>query len=883
MASHIPRGARGLAPAAFAAALLLGPSTPAQDPRAPAPAGPAAGAASDPGVFLERVEAAWQTRDLDAWMALWASASDAELALERAAARTAFEADETVLTFLRRPEPGAADRRFSAEVQVFTVEEPRARVAFWTLHFERGASGWALSAREESGQMDGLVHLSLGPRAFRARNLPLRFQDFDLLLEDGTLFTSPDPVGPTLVVFVGRGRARFAPAPAAEREQLRQFSGRTAIDREVGWAFLRLQPVELLRLLGTRVLEDEKPAPSRRAEAERVFRARAERSFVVDAPLPRSPWWLLPGHGDAVVDFPWGRKHVLTFALTAGEAEDVNLFDRDRGLQICSYASSGRVDYNEDDEREIDVLEHDLSVRFEPERFELSAVHRMRIKLLVPAATLRLRLHDDFRVSSVQTGSGGSLLFFRVRGQDTLVVSLGPLASRSEPFTLVTRYSGRHDPAPVEHEVVQIGRPAGPEGIEDIFVDPPPIVYANRTAWYPRPPEEDFAPARLRFDTPAGWLAVSGGELVSASSAAARTRSEYRLTQPGKFVTTIVGRLSDVGMRQEGARALRGYAGARVRRETLEDMEEAERMLAFYAQKFGPLPYPTLGMVVAEAEVPAGHSPPGLLYLQKRPPILRARALPDDPATFSDYPGFFLAHEAAHQWWGQGTAPENYRERWLSEAWAQYAAALWLRERSGERAFQSMMDRMAAWALRHDDAGPIHLGQRLGHLRREPRYFRAVVYDKGAWVLHMLRGLVGDEAFFAGARSFLERHRYAKAGTEDLRAALEASSGVALKPYFDRWIYETGLPRVVWSARTAEAEGRFRTTFEARAAGLPGPLPLLASVVTASGVASEVLRLVPGGPSTIAIDTALAPRRTGVNEDRGLLARVGRARDDAQR
>ena len=98
-------------------------------------------------------------------------------------------------------------------------------------------------------------------------------------------------------------------------------------------------------------------------------------------------------------------------------------------------------------------------------------------------------------------------------------------------------------------------------------------------------------------------------------------------------------------------------------------------------------------------------------------------------------------------------APANYRERWLSEAWAQYAAALWLRERLGERAFPAMMDRMARWAFRHDAAGPIHLGQRLGHLKQEPRDFRAVVYDKGAWVLHMLRGLVGDEAFFAGARA----------------------------------------------------------------------------------------------------------------------------------
>jgi hypothetical protein len=871
MTRHLPIDLRRLALAALAASLLAAVS-PGQD--APQPSG------ADAAAFLDRIEAAWQTRDLEAWLALREFTTPEERELEVATIRAAFQADETVFSFLRRPTLRAGESRFVVEVQVFTAEEPRARVVFWSLLIERRAAGWAVVSRLEAGQMDGLVHLTLGPQAFRARDVALRFKDFELQLEDGTLFSSPEQIGPTLLAFVGRARVRFRPTPEAEREQLRQFGGMTTLDRAVSWAFVRLQPIDFYRALGSRVLEPEPNPGARRAVAERVFRDRAERSFIVDAPLPRSPWWLMPGVGDAVIDFPWGRKRVLTFALTSGEPEDVNLFDRDRGLQICTYPSGGRVPYSEDDDRVLDVLEHDITARFDPERFEISATHRMWVKLVAPVGTVRLRLHDDFRVSSVQSGAGGKLLFFRVRGQDTIVVSLGPLAGREEPFTLVTRYSGRHDPAPVDQELVQVGRAS--EGIEDVFVDHPPIVYANRTAWYPRPPNEDFATARLRFDTPDGWRAVSGGELVSATSAGGRTHAEYRMARPGKFLTTIVGRLSEVGLRQEGERALRGYAGARVRREALDDMQQAQQMLGFYAEKFGPLPYPTLGLVVVESEVPAGHSPPGLLYLQKRPPILRSRPLPDDPANFGDLPDFFLAHEAAHQWWGQATAPANYRERWLSEAWAQYAAALWMRERVGERAFQSMMDRMAMWALRHDRVGPIHLGQRLGHLKQDPRFFRAVAYDKGAWVLHMLRGLIGDTAFFAGARAFLEQHRYAKAGTEDLRSALEAASGQDLGPYFDRWIYETGLPVLNWSARTTPSEGGFRTTVEVMPQQLPGPLPLQISVATGATTETRTVRLAPEGGS-FTIETPLAPRRVALNEDRGLLARIERVAGKAQR
>ena len=824
--------------------------------------------------FVGRIEAAWRARDLPGWLALWDFAAPDQRALEQVVARTGFASDETTLTFVRRPTPEEGTTRFGAVVQVFTAAEPRARVSYWRLRIERRGGRWAIVGRQDAGEVDGLVHLSLGPSAWRARGVSLRLPDFELHMEDGTLYSTPSELGPTALAFVGRARVRFSPGPPAEREQLRQFSGGTAVDREVGWAFVRLEPGDFDAVMEKGGLEPEPQAGARRAEAERVWRDRAERSFTIDAPLPRSPWWLMPSPGDAVVDFPWGRKRVLTFSLTSGEPEDVNLFDRDHRLQICTYPSAGRpARYSEDDRRVVDVLDNDITVRFDPERFGLRASHTMRLRLLAPTSILRLRLNDDLHVASVTSEEGGSLLFFRVREQGNLVVSLGPLAQREEPFTLTTRYSGRHDPVPVDQELVQAGVPSTSYVEEETFIDRPPLVYSNRTAWYPRPPNEDFATARMGIETPSGWLGVTGGELLRIRTEGETTRAEYRIEQPGKFVTAVVGRLADVGLRQEGEQAVRGYAGPRTRGATLDEMRAAQEVLAFYAEKYGPSPYPMLGLVVAEGKVPGGHSPPGLVYLQERPPVLRGRALPDDPSNFSDLAGFFLAHEAAHQWWGQGVAPANYRERWLSEAWAQYSAALWLRQRLGEGAFRSMMDRMARWAIRCDSAGPIHLGQRLGHLRGDSRLFRAVVYDKGAWVLHMLRGLLGDEAFFRGSRAFLQQHRYGKAGTEDLRAALEEASGRDLRPYFESWVYGTGLPTLRWSARTDEVAGRFQTTVTVRPQSLPGPLPLRVAATWSGGRESRTV-LLPEEGGSWTIETAERPRRVTLNDDRGMLARI---------
>ena len=829
-------------------------------------------------VFAESVTAAWNARDLDAWLALWRFATPAERTEEDALARDAFAGDETKLTLLRQPGVAATATRFTIEAQAFVAAEPRGRVAYWRMRAEKRDGQWALVERQDAGQLDGLIHLSLDPAGYRVRDASLKLEDFELRMESGTLFLTSADVGPTGLVFVGRGRVVFSPGPPSEKDQLRQYSGASTLDVAVRWAFARVHPADYQRFVDTARLEREPEASAglRRPEAERLFRARAPRSLALDADLPRSPWWLLPGVGDAIIDFPQGRR-VLTFAVSSGESEDLNLFDRDRQLQICVYPSAGRpLQYDDDSRRSLDLLEQDLTVRFEPDRLTLAGVHRMTLVQLQPSPTIRLRLDDDFRVSSVTTEDGTSLLFFRVREQNSIVVSLGSLGSGGQPFTLVTRYAGRHDPVPVEQELLQSTTIR--ERDEDTFVDRPPLVYSSRTAWYPRPPTEDFSPATVGLDAPEGWLGVSGGKLVSVKTEDRRVHAEFRSVEPGKFVTAVVGRLTEVGMRQEGGVEVRGYATVRSRAEATGTLPLVQRIVAFYERRFGPCPYHSLGIVVAEAETPGGHSPPGLVYLQQRPPVLRLRSLPDDPANFSDLPGFFVAHEVAHQWWGQATAPSSYRERWLSEGWAQYAAALWVRESLGEGAFRSMMDRMGRWAFEHDDAGPIHLGQRLGMLQGDPRIFRAVAYDKGAWVLHMLRGLLGDDAFFAGARAFLETHRFAKAGTEDLREALEKASGRDLRPYFERWIYGTGLPALTYAAHIQAADGGgFRTRVDVRADRLPGEIPLQVALVGSSG--REAKRVVlPADGGSFTFETRERPRRVVLNDDRGLLARVVRGK-----
>ena len=744
-------------------ALVLAMAAGASPQTKPAPAPTAPPPPADAEALFDRLEAVWEAKDAEAYLSLWDFETPDQRRDEAAAIQTVFEAEENQLSLHRPSPPESEPAALGADAQVFTATEPRGRVEQWRFRVGKRGDRYALVGRDEVGRVDGLVHLSLDPGGFRADGLTVRLEDFELRMERGTLYSSPADLGPTVLVFVGKGEVRVSPRPPSEREQLRQFCGKPELVDEVKAAFIRLHPADLHHILDPPRLVPDPEARRRLRAAESFYRDQAQKAFVLDTALPRSPWWLLPSVGDALVTFATRRRGTLTFGVSGSDPEDLTLFDRKKRLQICMYPSGGRsTRYSEDDARAVDVVSHDLRVRFDPGALSVSGEDTLRLRVLRPISTLRLRLHDSFRVVSVTSPRGGSHLFFRVRDQGSLVVSLGPYAGTVGDMLLTVRYAGFHDPAPIDQELLQLQPPPPLANLteEDVFIERVPV-YTNRTAWYPRAETDDHAKARLRFEAPGGHLVVSGGEMVRQETQDGRSFVEYRQEEPGKYITAAVGRFTDLGLRQEGSLAVRGFGLPRTRDSVRDLMLETEKVMAFLTGLFGPCPYSFLSLALTEGRTPGGHSPPGMILIQQRPPLLAGRtSLRDDPANFSDVPGFFLAHELAHQWWGQGVAPQNYRERWLAEAWAQYAAALWVRETRGEDAFRSILERFARWAFRHEQGGPINLGHRLGHLKGDAQVFRAIVYDKGAYVILMLRAIVGEDAFRAAVVRFLDEHRF---------------------------------------------------------------------------------------------------------------------------
>jgi Peptidase family M1 domain len=826
--------------------------------------------APQPRQLGERLERAWKAKDAGAYLDLWTFKDQAARDEESAFIADLFRAeDSSIEVFSPASVPGD---KAQVHARAFTINEPRGRLEQWTFEARRGTSGWTFVGREALPGVEGLLHLSLDPQAYRADGLTIRLEDFELRLLHGSLFTSPANLGPTMLLFIGEGEVVVKPRPPSEREQLRQFCGTPEMKERVRAAFIRLHPADLHRVLQP-VRLTPYPEGARDLKAAReLYDEQAPRSFLLDTSFSRSPWWIYPGLGDAAVNFRTARRGTLTYAVSSSENEGISLFDRERRRQICLYPVSGRsTDYNEDADRSVDVLAHDLQVRFDPERSRLEGQNTMRLRLLAASSTLRLRLDDSLGVTSIATPLTGPLAFFRVRGQGSVMVSLGPLSGLIGDISLTVGFVGYHRPAAVEQELQIV-----PRGDADVFdrevVMDEVLTYSNRTAWYPQAGTDDYATARLRLDVPDGWSALTGGVRLASRREGGRHLQEYRQDLPAKYITVVVGRFQEVGHKIDEGRTLEAFGLIRTRSEAERTLEQASDILHFFESEFGPYPYATLRLAVVEGITPGGHSPPGLVILSRRPPLARGE-LRDDPATFWDMPGFFFAHELAHQWWGHGVSGQNYRERWISEGFAQYAAALWMRHSRGDEAFTNVLRRLGRWALRENAQGPIHLGHRLGHVAGDPQIYRAIVYNKSAYVLHMLRGIVGEEAFRKAAQRLQERHRFGKVGTLQVQQVLEEVAGRPLGPYFQGWVYGTLLPHLEVSRQVDRVDGN-RVVVDVRARDLPGPVPLLLSVVHAGGRASRTVTLEPQG-GQFEFETKGSVGRVEVNEDRGLLATVG--------
>ena len=211
--------------------------------------------------------------------------------------------------------------------------------------------------------------------------------------------------------------------------------------------------------------------------------------------------------------------------------------------------------------------------------------------------------------------------------------------------------------------------------------------------------------------------------------------------------------------------------------EAQEDFSITVPMIDFFASVFGE--YPFLEEKYGMAEIP------GSMSMEHQ----TCTSLSTMAYTGTHQYDWLIAHELAHQWWGDLVTPADWADIWLNEGFATYSEALWTENVYG---FDGLKYAMAAnkdtYLTRH--TGPEHpiYDPPLGHL------FCTTEYEKAAWVLHMLRFVVGEDKFREILKEYAQLYAYSNATTEDFKEVCEQKYGAELGWFFNQWIYEAGYP-----------------------------------------------------------------------------------------
>jgi hypothetical protein len=307
-------------------------------------------------------------------------------------------------------------------------------------------------------------------------------------------------------------------------------------------------------------------------------------------------------------------------------------------------------------------------------------------------------------------------------------------------------------------------------------------------------------------------------------------------------------------------------------------LEELNNSVRYFTALFGKYPYPSFG--AAFHPYPFGQGFPSLLML---PPADRSNA-----ATYA-----FIAHETAHQWWGNIVAWRSYRDQWLSEGFAEYSGMLYAGQRD-KTSPNTLRDRirLAREQLRLPprtatgmgqkrlvDVGPIILGHRLNTSQSYGAY-QALIYSKGALVLRMLHFLLShpqtadEKPFLAMMTDFVERYRNRSASTEDFmrvagehfaRTPIAARVGIPnLDWFFRQWVYESDFPSYTLEYQLdGPAEGPIMLTGTIRQENVPAHWVMALPVVltfTNNQIGRAVVR-VEGAESKVELKLPLRPMK----------------------
>ena len=516
------------------------------------------------------------------------------------------------------------------------------------------------------------------------------------------------------------------------------------------------------------------------------------------------------------------------------------------------------------------VDDYQIQAELQPKTHRLVAHTRVKFTALEDISVASFELHNALRPTRIADAEGHTLSAERITQDNAIRIALPSGLSKDASTTLEIDYEGSlasADDSPVQGlKLAYIGE------------DTSYLLYAGR--WFPVSGYgTNRFTASIKITVPAGWTVIGSGAQGSGGASApahpvkeplpARARGRtapepalppapggktftFEWTKPSFPGTIIAGNFHESSSNAVGLN-LHVFFKPEHKDLVSNYTETAVREFQFYTARLGPPLSNNLSIVeLPDDTVPSAWAP--------EIAAIASRAL------LGKVNYRLLANTIAHQWWGADVSPATRSDWWLSDGFARYSEARYVESAAGQAAFTEAVKDMEVGALAYDTV-PLSSVGRLDPFAPE---FQALVTDKGAIILNMLRWVLGDAAFDKTVSTFLQKYAGKPAAVDDFRKIAEQVHGDNLTWFFSQWIDSTGAPEFKAKYTVYRVAKGFRTVGEISQDLDLFRMPVELKIDTDGQSESKRIEVV-GTNSAFQVETFGKPRRITVDPDNRVL------------